>query len=111
MEFHTGRATKICQDEVGFRAKIEAAIRRYGLVMPLENSYDEINFEDEYMSMNGFAYFDENLWKIQDTKHEEYAVFATRVNRDAFDYVLHYYNGGASFEEVLEEAIEEAKKI
>lgn len=104
MEFHTGRVTKICRSKEGFRAKVTAAIALYDLSV----DEDDISYEEEWLYTDGFAYFGGDLWKVEDTKHEEYLSKATKVTANTFEYILHYYNGGAGFEEVLEEAIKEA---
>lgn len=109
-EFHTGKATRICNYASDFQSKIAIAVIHYGLIIPLEDDPRwEIDFKRENLYVDGFAYFDGDLWKVEDTKHEEHIIKATKVGRDTFEYILHYYNGGAGFKEVLEEAVKKAE--
>ena len=101
MELHSGKATRICRGMEGFRAKIIAATALYNLKVDENN----IDYETEWLHADGFVYCDDDLWKVEDTKHEDGIIKATKVGRDTFEYVLHYYNGGVNFEEALKEAV------
>jgi hypothetical protein len=54
---------------------------------------------------------DEHIYEIQDCEVDPYGFAnATRNNDGTIDYFISWYNGGASMDEVLKEAIEDNEK-
>lgn len=103
MEYHIGKVQEIAISCAGFQDKYQFAITHHGL------SADDAD-EESYIEDERFVYL-ERLNKmfliVKDDENEYGHNYINHNGGGFYDFVLSYYNGGASFVEALESAFKD----
>lgn len=111
MEFRVGKVKEIAKAQDGFEAKVRWISETYNI--PLNKLIweykEELQFKDKHIEMDDkFVYTKGRTFEIlEDTDMEEEGDIAqaTVIDGDTYKYTLRYYNGGASYSEMLGEAL------
>ena len=111
MEFHIGKAKEIYKEQNTFEEKVEELSKQTGLLV---KDLIEEDYGDDYKSMvyrGDYVYVNKTnkLYKLIDDKDVEEEGYLSEAHEDEeglINYKLRWYNGGASFDEVFEKAIE-----
>jgi NTP pyrophosphatase (non-canonical NTP hydrolase) len=107
MEFRVGRAIEVCKDQETFDEKVKELAIRTGLT--IEDLTDDYNAGCQQMKYRGdYIYAKGRMFQLIDDANieEEYDCREIIKKDGQYHYKLRYYNGGACFEEMFEEALE-----
>jgi len=108
MEFRVGRAVEVCKEQPTFLEKVQRLSEETGLA--IDQLTDDWNAGCEQMTYRGdYIYVKGRMFKLLDDANieDDYDVKEVTMRDGEFHYKLRYYNGGASFEEMFEEALTE----
>lgn len=110
-EFRVGKAIEICKDQATFEDKVNEIARTTGLkVEDLTEDWGDNQATMRYRGDYVYVRSSNKMFQlINDRNIEEDGelIEASYDNsfEDVFSYKLRWYNGGASFSEVFEEAV------
>jgi hypothetical protein len=114
MEFHFGTAVAVATKQKGLRNKAQFIMDTLG-----KDILDDWNEEDDAwleITDNNYLYMRDRdeLVHFQNHEENEDGINRVKIRDDGFfryyDFILSFYNGGASTEEALQRAIEKAEK-
>lgn len=100
-----GTAREIAKGKKGFKAKYKKAVRKHGLKVDEDDEYGYI-YDERFIYIESF----DKMFKIESCEDEYGHTVIERCKLDdgkeGFRFVLSYYNGGGSFDEVFESCYE-----
>jgi len=103
-EAHTGKLVPMVLSGVTLEERCEDACKKLGYKMSdFHSSYEECLRDDGYREV---YVHDEVIYKIEDTELDPFGFSVADQNEDgSINYTVMYYNGGASMDEVIDEAV------
>ena len=72
---------------------------------------DEWELKEQFYDLETYEFVDGQMYKLEAKKLDPYGFVEGKLNDDgSVDFVLYWYNGGAGRNEVLEQAVKQARK-
>lgn len=113
VEFHVGKAKEVCKDQPTFEDKvnqlcIELNTTPDSLVEDWGDDYQQMKYRGDYVYVKSTNQMFQ-LLNDKNIEEDGELIEATWDDEtsDTFSYKLRWYNGGASFDEVFEDALKQ----
>ncbi len=119
-EFHTGKLYPVKLLDAGLEATCRRIAERHDIELGEDWQEDFRDAFDEYKGKIGSVQYEEyfihgeNLYRVidhEESSDEEYFMKLNRNSDGSLSFIGQFYNGGTCFSEMLEEALDELKKV
>lgn len=102
-EVHKGKLIPMVLSGVTMEQRAKSACKKFGWKKKGYNSWEESLRDNGYKKI---FIRDRVIYEVQDEELDPYGFSCVDINKDgSLDYVVMFYNGGGSFDEVLELAV------
>lgn len=104
-EYHVGKLYQIFVPREPFEKQVEYLQEQKGIV------FEDLEVEEKYFHQSTpLVHYHEpsgTWWSVEDEHFDPEIMMKTKVNNDnSIEYMFAFYNGGASFDEMIDEVLE-----